>query len=150
MHEFAVYETEPGFTFKIIPNRTVYNGTQNINQLIQNRIQSNKRFFGMEISPSPKGKDLDFNNFGENQPLFTSITWLFDHNINYDPMSLSPALQLAKSVKKSNPILMHLTCYKLTEQKLNQILADDVTNFLALRGGLFNNSILLMKQTIKL
>lgn len=135
MHELAAYSPEPGTTFKVIPNKTPHSGEKYINRLIQDRIKNKKRFFGIEISPSPKGKDLDFNRFGENQPLFTSITWLFDHNVNFDPLSLSPAIKLAKIVDECNPVLMHLTCYNLSESKLNEILENNVTNILALRGG---------------
>lgn len=137
MHELAAYSTEPGSTFKVIPNGTPYNGTKNINQLIQDRIGGEKKFFGIEISPSPKGKDLDYSCFGDNQPLFTSITWLFDHNINFEPISMSPALKLAKSVQECNPVLLHLTCYKFTESKLDEVFNNDIENILALRGGLY-------------
>lgn len=147
MHELAVYSTEPETHFRIISNKNACVGQRNLNELIQERIQSGKRFFGIEISPSPKGRDLDYNCFGDLQPLFTSITWLFDHNVNYESISKSPAMTLTRSVRECNPALLHLTCYKLSDSKLQQIIENGVTNFLALRGGSYTLP-LDMKPTI--
>lgn len=137
MHEFAVYSTEPEAHFCVIPNKSACIDQRNLNELIQERIKSGKRFYGIEISPSPKGKFLNYNDFGDLQPLFTSITWLFDHNINCEPISNSPAMTLARSVQESNPALLHLTCYKLSDSKLEEIIENGVTSLFALRGGLY-------------
>lgn len=138
MHEFAVYSTEPETHFRVIPKKSSCNEQRNLNELIQERIKSGKRFYGIEISPSPKGHHLDYNCFGDLQPLFTSITWLFDHNINCEPISKSPAMTLTRSVQECNPALLHLTCFKLSDSKLQEIIGIDVTNLFALRGGLYS------------
>lgn len=138
MHELAVYSAEPETQFRVVPKKSSCIEQRNLNRLIQGRIKSGKRFFGIEISPSPKGPDLDYNCFGDLQPLFTSITWLFDYNINCEPISMSPAMTLTQSVHKCNPALLHLTCYKLSHSKLQEIVENGVTNFFALRGGLFS------------
>lgn len=138
MHEFAVYSTQPETHFCVIPNKSACIEQRNLNELIQERIKSEKRFFGIEISPSPTGRDLDYNRFGDLQPLFTSITWLFDHNINYEPISKSPAMTLTRSVQECNPALLHLTCYKLSDTKLQEIIGNGVENMFALRGGRYS------------
>lgn len=135
MHEFVVYSTEPETHFRVIPNKSVCIAQQNLNELIHNRLKSGKRFFGIEISPSPNERNLDYNCFGDLQPVFTSITWLFDHNINCEPISMSPAITLTRSVQQCNPALLHLTCYKLSDSKLQEIIGNGVTNIFALRGG---------------
>lgn len=148
MHEFAVYSTEPETHFRVVPNKNSCIEQRNLNELIQERIKSGKRFYGIEISPSPKGRDLDYNCFGDLQPMFTSITWLFDHNINCEPISKSPAVTLTRSVQKCNPVLLHLTCYKLSNPKLQEIIGNGITNLFALRGGLYSLPIVIKPKTI--
>lgn len=136
MHEFAIDSTELSVPFKIIPAKSnERDSTKNLNELIQCKIREKKQFFSIEISPTANGENLDYNRFGSNQPLFTSITWQFDRNVRYKCMSETPALQLAKSIDKCNPVLMHLTCYKLNEAKLKDTLDNNIVNVLALKGG---------------
>lgn len=139
MHEFAIETNHPSAHFKLIPptnaeNTASENAGKNISQLIANRVKDKKRFFGIEISPASSGADLDYNQF-TTQPLFTSITWLFDNNLKGDSMSMAPAVQLGKSAEKCSPVLMHLTCYKLQEENLREFLDLGFKNILALKGG---------------
>lgn len=139
MHEFTTETTHPSAHFKLIPptnteNTASENAVKNISQLIENRIKDKKRFFGIEISPASSGADLDYNQF-TTQPLFTSITWLFDENLKGDSMSMAPAVQVGKSAEKCSPVLIHLTCYKLQEENLREFLDLGFKNILALKGG---------------
>lgn len=138
MHEFAETNHRSAH-FKLIPptnaeNTASENAVKNISQLIENRIKDKKRFFGIEISPASSGADLDYNQF-TTQPLFTSITWLFDENLKGDSMSMAPAVLVGKSAEKCSPVLMHLTCYKLQEENLREFLDLGFKNILALKGG---------------
>lgn len=137
MHEFAIDVNNPNASFKVIPSTA--NGSENIskslNDLIESNIKANKRFFGIEISPAASGNDLDYKKFTIVQPLFTSVTWLSDDNLKIDSLSKAPAIQLGKTVEKCNPLLMHLTCYKLTQAQLNEFLDLEFRNVLALKGG---------------
>lgn len=143
MHEFASSADNennhnPMDSFKLIAARgdildDIQNGNQNLANSIEKRINEQKRFFGIEISPANSG-DLDYNQFPV-QPLFTSIAWLFDTNVNYHPLSTAPAIRLGKSAQHCSPVLMHLTCYKLTDAKLREFLDLEFKNILALKGG---------------
>lgn len=141
MHEFAIDSSNPSSSFQVIapvaatePNDETKH-ILNLNELIQNKIKANRRFFGIEISPAANGEDLDYRKFGDVQPLFTSITWLFDDNLKSDSLSTAPAVQLGKTIEKFAPILMHLTCYKLNPDKLREFLDLGFQNILALKGG---------------
>lgn len=139
MHEFAIDTDHLSASFKLIPSTNVTataseNAGKSLNQLIQSRIKEKKRFYGIEISPATSGDDLDYNKF-PTQPLFTSITWLFDNNLKTDSMSMAPAIQLGKSAEKCSPVLMHLTCYKLQAENLREFLDLGFKNILALKGG---------------
>lgn len=139
MHEFAIDLSEPSSSFNLIAPSNAddvvnENGQMSLDEVIQSKIKAGKRFYGIEISPAANGEDLDYNKFSI-QPLFTSITWLFDDNLKSDSMSMAPAIQLGKVVEKCSPVLMHLTCYKLNEATLGEFLDIGFNNILALKGG---------------
>lgn len=137
MHEFAIDINNPKASFKVIPSPAgnSENTSKSLNDLIESKIKANKRFFGIEVSPAAKGNDLDYGKFGTAQPLFTSVTWLGDDNLKFDSLSKAPAIQLGKTVEKCNPLLMHLTCHKLTPILLHEFLDLGFRNVLALKGG---------------
>lgn len=140
MHEFAIDVNEVNASFNLIAPKNVelpVNESEikkSLDDLIQDKIKERKRFFGIEISPASSGEDLDYNKFVV-QPLFTSITWLFDNNLKHDSLSMAPAVQLGKTAEKCSSVLMHLTCYKLQAPKLRELLDIGFKNVLALKGG---------------
>lgn len=100
--------------------------------LIRKRINAKERFYSIEISHSD-GLLLNFNDFSV-PPLFTSVAW-FKENVELDDESQTePAVQLINAIT-STPTLLHLTCYKMTDVKLDKLLNMNVSNVLALRGG---------------
>lgn len=138
MHESTIDTTKELSLFKIIPFTSVsannLTKTKNLNELIQSKIGQRQRFFGIEISPASHGPELDYNRFGKSQPLFTSITWILDHNTKNESLSMAPAVKLAHSLEKWQPVLSHITCYKMNENRLIELLDNNLTNFLALKG----------------
>lgn len=144
MHYFDIDSEESCTTFEISPpiesHRREPNCSKSLLELLKERKDSGKHFFSIEVSPSGHSDHLDFNRFGKNQPLFTSITWLRDSNVKHDCISDAPAIHLAKVLSNCSPILLHVTCYKLTESQLNSILENDIQNVFALKGGKFTES----------
>lgn len=109
----------------------------NLDHVIRDKIANKKRFYAIEVSPVPSTEELNFNDF-DVLPVFTSITWLLDHNLRQPTLDDAPALKLANFVRKSSPVLSHLTCYQMTENHLRGILLEhNVENVLALRGGMY-------------
>lgn len=102
--------------------------------LIMEKIERKKYFYSIEVMPVANAEDLNYNNFST-RPLFTSITWLSDANIAPVNTIDAPAIKLAAIVKHSNAVLSHVTCNRLSEQKLKQILENNIQNVFALRGG---------------
>lgn len=107
---------------------------KSIDELIQDKIKNGKRFFGIEIMPSSRGEVLNFTKFTA-QPLFTAITWRRDSNLKSENLSDGPAIRLGKTIEKSSPVLMHLTCYKLQVPKVRELLDLGFKNILAIQGG---------------
>lgn len=140
MHEFAIDVNNQSSSFNVIrpkDGQTASNEIvvkKSLDELIQDKIRARKRFYGIEISPASSGAELDYNKFAV-QPLFTSITWLFDNNLKQNSLLSAPAVQLGKTVEHCSPVLMHLTCYKLQETKLREFLDIGFKNILALKGG---------------
>lgn len=137
MHELAIEDGQHAGKINVIDSDHSPQ-TTNLDEIIRKKLSERKYFYAIEVSPVPSSEELNFKNFVP-APVFTSITWLFDNNLKTMNAADAPALQLANLVKKSNPVLSHLTCYKLTETKLNDIIASGMDNILALRGGLLND-----------
>lgn len=137
MHQLAIGVDNQHKLFKILPPKIQENANhfgKGLDELIQNKIKANERFYGIEISPAANGQDLDYSKFTP-QPLFTSITWLLDNNLKCDSLSSAPSVQLGIAVRNCCPVLMHLTCFKLDEVKLREFLSFGFQNILALKGG---------------
>lgn len=136
MHELAIDDGQHSGKLNVI-DADHSPDTSNLDEIIRKKIKEQKPFYAIEVSPVPSSEELNFKKYSP-APVFTSITWLFDNNLKTDLAADAPAIQLAELVKKSTPVLLHLTCYKLTESKLIDILNTGVDNVLALRGGLYD------------
>ncbi|XP_037029139.1 methylenetetrahydrofolate reductase [Bradysia coprophila] len=116
--------------------------------LIRTRTRTKERFYSIEVSHSGSLL-LNFNDFLV-QPLFTSVTWFRD-NLEAENDSVEPSVRLMNAIK-STPTLLHLTCYQLTEEKIEKLLKMKLTNVLALRGDevtpnpIFRHSIDLVRR----
>lgn len=110
------------------------NINQNIKELITSQINQQKRFYSIEIMPIANDDTLNYDDFPV-KPLFTSVTWLSDTKMEAQHMADSPSLKIAASLKRITPIMVHLTLRHLTDANLVDILATNVQNILALRGG---------------
>lgn len=92
--------------------------------------ESGKCFYSIEVTPK---SDLKLNlSRLKTLPLFVDITWIRDENLQ-TPIRESPAFQLA-DVIKSSEVVNSITCYKLNEKNLDEILLCG-RNFTVLRGG---------------
>ncbi|KAJ6635606.1 Methylenetetrahydrofolate reductase [Pseudolycoriella hygida] len=122
--------------------------SQKIIDLIRRRMDSNEKFYSIETSVS-HDLLLNFDEFTV-LPLFTSITW-FAENVEMDSDDndfVEPAVQLINAIT-TTPTLLHLTCYKLTERKIERLLRKTLYNVLALRGDIVTQNQL-FEHTIEL
>lgn len=92
-----------------------------------------KFFYSLEVTPSCD-LELDLTQL-EILPLFIDFTWMYDENLKY-PLQNSPALE-ARRLVQSTQAVNSITCYKLTESHIDELLDDDepIKNFTVLRGG---------------
>lgn len=133
MHSSDV-ESKPNKPTPIVINTQKDKSVQSakVIDLIRARTRTSRRFYSIEISHSGNLL-LNFNDFIV-QPLFTSVTWL-NNNVDVEnDDTVEPSVQLMNSIT-STPIVLHLTCYQLTEKKIAELLTMKLTNVLALRGG---------------
>lgn len=138
MHEVAIDIGNRFGTINVIDAVRISptNAAVDLEKVIRDKIANKKRFYGIEVSPVPSTEELNFNEF-DVPPVFTSVTWLLDHNLRQTTLGEAPALKLATVVRNSCPVLSHLTCYQMTENQLREILLENhVENVLALRGGM--------------
>ncbi|XP_063696341.1 uncharacterized protein LOC134827559 [Culicoides brevitarsis] len=90
-----------------------------------------KPFFSLEVTPKENFTDVDLHDLC---PLFVSTTWISDFNLRYESISNSPAMLMAKNLNAKNvPVLTHVSCFKLTEAHLDEILENSI-NIFPLKG----------------
>lgn len=95
--------------------------------------ENGKFFYSIEVTPK-NGLNLNFNDF-KTLPLFVDITWIKNENLKTKKLLEAPAFDLARIIESSQ-VVNSVTCYNLTEDRLDEILRDcEVNNFTILRGG---------------
>jgi 5,10-methylenetetrahydrofolate reductase len=133
MHDIEA-DTSSTFNIKNVP-ATVAGQEPKIIDLITDHLSTNRRFFSIEVSPRNNFK-LDYNSL-KNPPLFTAITWFGNENLpqGTDNLQNAPSIKMGLAAKHSTPILHHITCHNLNERHVDDLLALNVKNVLALTGG---------------
>ncbi|XP_030381200.1 uncharacterized protein LOC115629038 isoform X2 [Scaptodrosophila lebanonensis] len=130
---------EPCVTFT--PNQTE-RCQKPIGALLADLTAQSKFFYGIEIIPRLGGKPLpiDFNDFLPVLPTFVSVVWLATQYWNIDPIEAVDTVQLVKHLEPRIPTLPHLTVYRMSEQRLDDFLALNLKNLLAVRGDKVHES----------
>lgn len=145
MHEAAIEKLNassncPRKTHKKVESNGVIN-TEKIIDLIERRAREQLRFYSVEASPGADAFDLLSLPVS---PLFAAVTWLGD--VNVDAGSEAPSLQLAAELT-SIPVLAYITCYRMTPERLDEILQRNKTqNVFALRGGNYIYDFILISK----
>lgn len=140
MHEIAIENENE--TCEIIHHHqqqysiNIENNSIKIIDIINANNRKQKYFYSIEVSPL-KQLHLNYNEFVE-LPAFTAVTWLSDTNINCPLNAVPPSIAMVKQIIQSTPVMLHLSCYKLSELKLDEILKCNLKNILALKGGKYN------------
>lgn len=97
------------------------------------KVENRDQFYSFEVTPN-KNLKIDLSKF-QKLPLFIDVNWLRDDNLKVDSIQDSPAFQITKSIQ-STYIVNSITCYKMTEKLLDEILnCDFIMNLNILRGG---------------
>jgi hypothetical protein len=95
--------------------------------------ENGKFFYSIEVT-AKSGLKLDYTQFNT-LPLFTDITWIKNDNLKAKSVYEAPAFDLARKITSSQ-VVNSVTCYTLTDEKLDEIMSDcDAKNYTILRGG---------------
>lgn len=107
-----------------------------IKSLLLNNNQ--KEFYSVEVTPKDTFDNVDLSQLPV-APLFVSTTWIGDGNLKYESLNKSPALKIANNLMKNGvSVLTHVSCYKLKEVDLDEILKTAV-NLFPLKGDAVEN-----------
>ena len=103
-----------------------------LKSLIKSHVDDGKIFYSLEITPK-KDVNVNFNEFVK-LPLFVNLSWIKDDNLKVT-LTESLTVRIGSAIS-STEVVYSITCYNLTDQKLNEFLNDDsVLNLNVLRGG---------------
>lgn len=108
--------------------------------VINQKIANKEFFYGLEIMARTYEPNvtLDYNSFGPLLPLFTSIVWLGMDYWKIDDLEDVEAIHLAHSLGSHVRVLPHLSCYRLTEERLRHFLNLNFSNVLSVRGDFYD------------
>ncbi|XP_017021140.1 methylenetetrahydrofolate reductase (NADPH)-like [Drosophila kikkawai] len=111
-------------------------GEQRIGPLVAEQQKKGRLFYGIEVLARTRKEpvNLDFNTFLPVLPIFVSVVW---HSLRYwdvEPISEVDCIVLCKLLAKRLPTMPHLTCYRMSKQRMDQFLDLEFKNLLALRG----------------
>ena len=97
--------------------------------------ETKKVFFSIEVTDK-WNYEIDLPKLNT-KPLFIGIAWISDKNLQYDNINSSPALQLKKNIGNDMEVVNTITCYKLEDKHLDELLSEEngVKNLTVLRGG---------------
>ncbi|XP_033158854.1 5,10-methylenetetrahydrofolate reductase [Drosophila mauritiana] len=110
---------------------------QRIGTLVAERTAQRRLFYGIEVMASdPSGRPtcLDFNHFLPLLPTFVSVVWLSQRYWDVQPVGQVESLHLAHHLATRIPVLPHVSAYRMSRQRLDQILALNFSSLLAVRG----------------
>ncbi|XP_050075183.1 methylenetetrahydrofolate reductase [Anopheles maculipalpis] len=70
------------------------------------------------------------------QPVFCSLPWISDDNLRYSEDFLrAPTMQLTEQLRKAHyTVVNHVSCYNITGQQVDGLLASGVKNLFVIRG----------------
>ncbi|KAH8357511.1 hypothetical protein KR200_006508 [Drosophila serrata] len=111
-------------------------GEQRVGTIVREHQAKGRLFYGIEILARTRlgPVQLDFNNFLPVLPVFVSVVW---HSLRFwdvEPIGQTESLLLCKLLSEKIPAVPHLTCYRLSERRINDFLSLNFKNLLALRG----------------
>ncbi|XP_059621010.1 methylenetetrahydrofolate reductase (NADPH)-like isoform X2 [Phlebotomus argentipes] len=111
------------------------NSSRNLMELIREKISKKQLFYTIQVTPSDPPLNLTSLR---PPPLFASITWIADNNLvafRRNP-EVCPALEMARELRNSFPVLSHLTCFKMTSGDLMGITQNEnLHSFFAHQGN---------------
>ncbi|EDW70912.1 5,10-methylenetetrahydrofolate reductase [Drosophila virilis] len=125
---------EPCFQFT--PEQKASAGQQPyISDLVTSKTARGEFFYGIEITGQSKGKPtcVDFNGFLPVLPTFISIVWLPQY-WNVMPIERVETLQLIRNLETHIPAMPHLSLFRQTKERIDEFLALNFRNMLAVRG----------------
>ncbi|CAO1413749.1 unnamed protein product [Diamesa serratosioi] len=102
-----------------------------LKSLIKSHVDDGKVFYSLEITPK-KDVTVNFSEFVK-LPLFVNLTWIKDDNLKVT-LTDSSTIQIGSAIS-STEVVHSITCFNLTEQKLDEFLNHkSVVNLNVLRG----------------
>lgn len=108
---------------------------QSINEIYEQK-ESRKYYFSVELTPK-LGLQTNLIEF-DKKPVFVALTWIRDDNLNFNGFVNSPTIRTGKNVKNSH-VVHHLSCFNLSEEKLDNFLEENsLKSLFVVRGGNFH------------
>ncbi|XP_053675681.1 5,10-methylenetetrahydrofolate reductase [Anopheles nili] len=74
------------------------------------------------------------------QPISCALPWISDENLRYDAdFQCAPSFQLTERLQKAHyTVVNHVSCYNLTEEQADRLLAAGIQNVFIVRGDTVN------------
>lgn len=128
--------------FQFTPEQLAGRGEQPyISDLVSDKVARGEFFYGIEISAQSGGRltCVDFNRFQPILPALISIVWLC-HYWDVTPMERVDSLQMIRHLEPYIPAMPNFSIYMMTKERIDEFLALNFKNLLAVRGNRSDDS----------
>ncbi|XP_023173353.2 methylenetetrahydrofolate reductase 2-like [Drosophila hydei] len=128
--------------FQFTPEQLAGRGEQPyISDLVSDKVARGEFFYGIEITAQSGGKltCVDFNRFQPILPTLISIVWLC-HYWDVTPMERVDSLQMIRHLEQYIPAMPHFSIYMMTKERIDEFLALNFKNLLAVRGNRWDDN----------
>ncbi|XP_029709783.2 5,10-methylenetetrahydrofolate reductase isoform X2 [Aedes albopictus] len=138
MHQLTV-ESDPPNSIEYAKGRASpaeamhsHENSRNLKQVIQQWTSSERLSYSIELIPK-EDFVLDLSRLNP-QPMFCSLPWISDNNLQYQRFVDTPMLKMTAKIVPHCSVMNHISCYNITETQVDKFVEMGNWNLFVIRG----------------
>lgn len=115
-----------------------HENSRNLKQTVQRWISSDRLCYSIELIPK-EDFVLDLGRL-QPKPLFCSLPWISDNNLQYQRFVDTPMMKMTAKIVPHCTVMNHLSCYNITETQVDKFVEMGNWNLFVVRGDTVSES----------
>lgn len=109
-----------------------HENSRNLKQIVQRWTSSDRLCYSIELIPK-EDFVLDLSRLNP-KPLFCSLPWISDNNLQYQRFVDTPMMKMTAKIVPHCSVMNHLSCYNITEAQVDKFVEMGNWNLFVIRG----------------
>lgn len=109
-----------------------HENSRNLKQVIQQWTSSDRLSYSIELIPK-EDFVLDLSRLSP-KPMFCSLPWISDNNLQYQRFVDTPMLKMTAKIVPHCSVMNHISCYNITETQVDKFVDMGNWNLFVVRG----------------